>query len=384
MRYENYVMNMVAIKRTQNPFIIRGYAGPEYFCDREEETASLMSALDAGRDVVLVSPRRIGKTGLIHHLFHNLRRQSDIYTFYLDIFPTQNLSEFVQLFGETVLGRLDAPLEKAMQRVMTYVHSLVPKFSADPLTGSPVVSLDVAERDNKLTLREIFDYLKSSEKECYIAIDEFQQINEYPEKGVEALLRSYIQFLPNVHFIFAGSRQHMLQDMFLLPKRPFYQSAQVMNLQPLDREAYYRFCASKCLTKELFLDQDVFNALYDRYSGYTWYIQQVMNRLYQYEVSPVQELVDAAVREIVEEQADAYARLFNVLPSGCRRLLKAVSREGAVTGILSGSFIARHNLKAASSVQASLRKLTEIELVSKTADGYVISDRFMADWLRTL
>ena len=376
---------MNPVQKTQNPFIIRGYAGPEFFCDRQKETSALLSALDAGRDVVLVSPRRIGKTGLIHHLFHNLRIQSsDIHTFYMDIYPTQNLSDFVELLGETILGQLDAPMEKAMERVMRYVHSLVPKFSVDPQTGSPIVSLDTTERDNKATLKEIFEYLKSSEKQCYIAIDEFQQINEYPEKGVEALLRSYIQFLPNVHFIFAGSKQHMLQDMFLLPKRPFYQSAQMMDLHPLDREEYYQFSSRMCLRRSLVLDRELFYGLYERFSGYTWYIQQVMNRLYGFEVSPVQELVDFAVREIVSEQSDAYARLYNLLSAGCRKLMKAVAKEGYVKGILSGSFIARYGLKAASSVQTSLRKLLDNELISKTEDGYTISDRFMADWLRTL
>ncbi|MBF4213444.1 ATP-binding protein, partial [Pseudomonas donghuensis] len=76
------------------------------------------------------------------------------------------------------------------------------------------VTVDVSPTEEESTLKEIFDYLGSSEKRCYIAIDEFQQIAEYPEKGVEALLRSYIQFLPNVNFIFAGSKQHVMQEMF--------------------------------------------------------------------------------------------------------------------------------------------------------------------------
>lgn len=85
----------------------------------------------------------------------------------------------------------------------------------------PEVSIDIATDKEETTLKEIFNYLQSSEKRCYIAIDEFQQITEYPEKGVEALLRSYIQFLPNVRFIFAGSKQHVMQEMFLSTKRPF-------------------------------------------------------------------------------------------------------------------------------------------------------------------
>ena len=72
--------------------------------------------------------------------------------------------------------------------------------------------------------------MKLSGKRCYVALDEFQQIQYYPQEGLEALLRSYIQFLPNVYFIFSGSRQHMMEEMFLSANRPFFQSAMVMSL----------------------------------------------------------------------------------------------------------------------------------------------------------
>ena len=96
----------------------------------------------------------------------------------------------------------------------------------DELSGIPSVSLDIVPSKEEETLKEIFDYLRQSGRECYLAIDEFQQIMEYPEKGVEGLLRSYIQFLPNVHFIFSGSKKHLMEYIFFSIKRPFYQSTQ--------------------------------------------------------------------------------------------------------------------------------------------------------------
>ena len=114
-------------------------------------------------------------------------------------------------------------------------------FTFDELTGVPKVTIDVAPAEEENTLKEIFEYLGSSEKRCYVAIDEFQQIAEYQEKGVEALLRSYIQFLPNVNIIFAGSKQHLMQEMFTSSKRPFYQSTQLLTIGPVDREAYACF-----------------------------------------------------------------------------------------------------------------------------------------------
>lgn len=151
------------------------------------------------------------------------------------------MGDFVRLVANTVLGKLDTAPQKTLSRIGQFIRSCRPVFTFDELTGVPKVTIDVAPAEEENTLKEIFEYLGSSEKRCYVAIDEFQQIAEYQEKGVEALLRSYIQFLPNVNIIFAGSKQHLMQEMFTSSKRPFYQSTQLLTIGPVDREAYACF-----------------------------------------------------------------------------------------------------------------------------------------------
>ena len=197
-----------------NPFLITGYQGPDYFCDREKETASLMSALKNGRNVTLISPRRMGKTGLIKNVFYYIQKENkSAACFYLDIFSTQNLQEFVSLLGRSVLGKLDTLSQSALKSLFSFFKSCRPIVSADEITGMPSVTLDFIPERSEETLKEIFTYLNQSGVECYIAIDEFQQIIEYPEKGVEGLLRSYIQFTSNVHFIFSGSKKHLMESI---------------------------------------------------------------------------------------------------------------------------------------------------------------------------
>ena len=191
-----------------NPFLIVGYQGPEYFCDREKETEVILSALHNGRNITLVSPRRMGKTGLIKNVFYTLQeKEKNAKCFYLDIFSTQNLREFVALLGREILGKLDSLSQSTLKTLLSFFKSCRPVITMDELSGIPSVSLDIVPSKEEETLKEIFDYLRQSGRECYLAIDEFQQIMEYPEKGVEGLLRSYIQFLPNVHFIFSGSKK---------------------------------------------------------------------------------------------------------------------------------------------------------------------------------
>ncbi len=369
--------------KPNNPFLIVGYHSPEFFCDRETETATILDALKNGRNITLIAPRRMGKTGLICNAFHHLKEQkSDIVTLYMDIYSTQSIGDFVRLFANTVLGKLDAAPQKALNRISQFIHSCRPVFTFDELTGVPKVTIDVAPQDEKSTLKEIFDYLASSQRHCCIAIDEFQQIAEYPEKGIEALLRSYIQFLPNVNFIFAGSKQHLMQEMFTSSKRPFYQSTQLINIGSIDRETYADFAIGLFAQCSKLLPRDVFYAIYEMYDGHTWYIQYLLNRLYGYNQDVDMVMVSDAMEQIVSEQSYSYQTLLKSYSAGQVRLLKAIAREGCVKEILAGDFISRNRLRAASSVSASLKRLQDNELVYLTPQGYIIYDRFMREWLR--
>ncbi len=369
--------------KPNNPFLISGYHSPEFFCDRETETATMIDALHNGRNVTLIAPRRMGKTGLIRHAFYKLKEQEpDIVTFYMDIYSTQSLGDFVRLFANTVLGKLDAAPQKALSRITKFIRSCRPVFTLDQLTGVPQVTIDISPAEEESTLGEIFEYLASSEKRCYIAIDEFQQIAEYPDKGVEALLRSYVQFLPNVNFIFAGSKQHVMQEMFMSSKKPFFQSTQLLTIGIIDREKYARFAMDHFTKHGTCLPKEVFDRVYDRFDGHTWYVQSLLNRLYGYDRDVDIDLVEYAERQIISELSYSYADLLKAYAAGPVRLMKAIAKEGCVKEVLSGDFISRHRLRAASSVNSALKKLLDNELVYPSENGYIIYDRFMGEWLR--
>ena len=369
--------------RTNNPFLISGYHSPEFFCDRKNETNTIISALHNGRNVTLIAPRRMGKTGLIHHSFYNIKEENaEIITLYMDILSTQNLGDFVKLFAETVLGKLDSVPQKALSRIGKFIRSIRPVFTFDELTGLPQTSIDITSANEESTLKEVFNYLASSEKRCYIAIDEFQQITEYPEKGVEALLRSYIQFLPNVNFIFAGSKKHIMQKMFTSSTRPFYQSTQILNIGEIERREYANFAIENFAKKNLKISEDTFNAMYDKFEGHTWYIQNLLNRLYAYGEEVNLESVEFAINQVVSEYSYSYVDLLNSLTASNVRLIEAIASEECVKEIYAGEFISKYKLTGASSVSASLTKLEENEIVYKSEKGYIIYDRFMSEWLR--
>lgn len=336
------------MERLNNPFVIYGYKGAEYFCDRQKETETIMRALHNERNVALISPRRIGKTGLIHHAFAQITNEHpDIRCFYMDINATRNLQQFVELFAKTF-------------------------------------SITVSNDQKEESLKHVLDYLKDSDKRIYVAIDEFQQISEYPEKNVEALLRSHIQFIPNVVFVFAGSKQHIMAEMFTSAKRPFYQSSQMLSLSPIDKKVYCEFANNLMEKKCMKLSEDVFGYVYDVVDGQTWYVQHILNRLYDIGGEIDIRLVNDTIMTSVMEQEVAFLNYYESLTYNQSQLLLAIARDKAVESVLSQDFIHRHSLPASSSVSLALKALIEREFVYKYNGKFIIYDRFFAIWLRSL
>ena len=377
MRNADKMLNM------NNPFLIVGYQGPEYFCDREKETEVILSALHNGRNITLVSPRRMGKTGLIKNVFYTLQeKEKNAKCFYLDIFSTQNLREFVALLGREILGKLDSLSQSTLKTLLSFFKSCRPVITMDELSGIPSVSLDIVPSKEEETLKEIFDYLRQSGRECYLAIDEFQQIMEYPEKGVEGLLRSYIQFLPNVHFIFSGSKKHLMEYIFFSIKRPFYQSTQKLFLDKISKEVYFSFAHSFFEKEGKELPEEIFDKVYTWVDGHTWYVQYLLNRLFalpEKTLSP--ELLDSLMMEILQEEEYTYQTYFQLLTFNQIQLLKAIAKEGIVREVNAAAFIKKYDLKAVSNVNTSLRILIDKEFILRQPDGYIVYDRFMSIWL---
>ena len=365
--------------KLKNPFLTRGYAGPDYFCDREQETDKLLAAFENDRDVTLIAPRRFGKTGLIHHAFSRL--PEEFKGIYIDIFSTRSLSEFSALFASSVIGALDSKIETAMSSVARFFKSCRPTVVPQD-DGMPKFSFDLVPSNAEATINEAFEYLKAKDRRAVIAIDEFQQIDEYPEKGVEALLRSHIQFLPGVRFVFAGSRKHMMEEMFASPKRPFYQSTQILSLREIPRASYAAFAKRFFDNAGLPFDAGLFADAYRRFDGITWYVQAVMNRIWEMGegLSDVV-AIDAAIESLLGDQDLVFHDLLRSQSEGSQKMLLAIARAGAVAQPSSGAFVSSAGFRAASSAAFALNDLRERDLVYETDVGWVVYDRLFGLWL---
>ena len=367
-----------------NPFILYGYESEKYFCDRKSETENLKKMIVNGNNVALIAPRRIGKTGLIEHLFHQKEISRNYYTFLIDIYATKSMEELTLALSTSMLASLRPYGKKVMQNFVNFLTSLRTGVSFDAM-GNPSWNLEVGSiKHPHVTLDEIFQYISNSDKPCIVAIDEFQTISNYANVKAEALLRTYVQRCRNAQFIFSGSQRTMMSEIFTSPSRPFYQSTSMMNIGSIPADKYAQFAqkhfeeAGKTIRKETIL------SVYQQFEGITWYIQRMMNELFSI-TSPgsecTAEMTDTAIKNILRANEFAYQSTLFQLPPKQKELLVAICKEGKAKNLTSFSFIQKYHLPSSSSVQSAVKGLLDKNFVTSTLGIYEVYDKFFALWL---
>jgi uncharacterized protein len=376
-------MNM---KKPSTPFPVAGYYGPAYFCNREKETRILLSNVEGGLSTVLTAQRRIGKTSLIQHVLAKLPVGTQ--GIYLDILPTENMTGFLNELATAVIRNV-SDKRGFGRKIWDFIKSLRPSVSFDILTGSPQVSFTLKDQEVNNQIEGIFTFLEKQDEKFVIAIDEFQQILRYPEKNTDAWLRTIIQKMRNVVFIFSGSQQHLMNELFTIPSRPFYNSAGMLKIDRIARDIYAAFIAKKFTEKNRVQETRVISQIMDWTDGHTYYVQLLCNRLF---LSGVNEITEAIWKEeahrLLSEQEPVFFNYRGMLTSPQWQLLKAIALEGELFEPTGNVFIVRHSLGSPSTVLRSLQSLLRMELIylDYTTEGkqyYKINDLLFRRWVES-
>lgn len=371
-----------------NPFLVKGYVSPEYFCDREKETEGLLRNIQNGVDTTLISPRKYGKTGLILHLFDAIQREKLPYeTLYVDIFATRSLSDFIKVLAEAVMKKYPEKTHVG-SKFMAFISGLRPVISYDSLTGVPQIQINyqmTAEKEH--TLSGLLEFLDLQQIDIVLAIDEFQQIAEYPETNMEALLRTHIQQMHHTHFIFCGSKRTVMSEMFLNAKRPFFSSSRVMSLDKIDGETYKQFIRLQFEKGGISVDSEALEYIMEWTQGYTFYTQTVCNTVYGMMPPRVTiEVVRAACADILEGLTDNYMQYRELVTPAQWNFLIAVAKEGEVEQLSSTRFLSTYNIGGATSAKRMAQSLSEKELllpvVKSRKTAYKIYDVFFLRWIQ--
>ena len=373
----------------ENPFYITGIIPEPYFCDREKETTWFIRTLENKAHTLLTSPRRMGKTQLIRHVFEQPSIKDNCYTFYTDIYPTTSLHELVLFLSKEIYSVLVPKGKAVIDKFLAGLHSLAGSIGYDPISGLPTFDIKLGDiHAPELTLEEIFRYLEQADKPCVFAIDEFQQIALYPEKNVEALLRAHIQKMNNCLFIYAGSNRHILENMFNSAAKPFYNSAEQIYLDCIPKDVYTAFANEQFSKAGRKILPEAVSLAYDLFEGHTYYVHNVLHNAFAY-LNADKVIDESDIHEtlsnILEEKGRTFASVMNQLNFQQKEKLIAIAKEGKARGVTSVAFVKKHALKSPSSVQYAISALLDKQLLTyqneERTKTYSVSDRFLEMWI---
>ena len=370
----------------ENPFILEPYQSKAYFCDREKETEEIIRNITNGRNTTLISPRRLGKTGLIFRVFDEMMTKKLPYeTIYCDISDTLSLEEFIKVISDAVVSKLEK--QQKITAFFKTLKSVRPLLGIDPLTGSPQVSFTFADDSQKQsTLKEVMDYLERYPQKVVLAIDEFQQIREYNDVNMEAVLRKHIQHLHNVRFIYCGSKKHTMTDMFTNAKKPFYESTSFSYLSKLPVPVYSAFIKEKFESAGKTIDDDSIRFIIEWTKDHTYYTQRLCNEVFSLSGNViVRNDIVTAIQSILDSERDRFQEIRRLVTRSQWKMMEALAKEGSVSQITSSAFLSKYKISSGPTALRNIKALMdkELVLVMTTDDGtsYSVYNVFLSRYL---
>lgn len=373
-------------KQKKNPFKFGDPVEGDYYLPRKNLENTICQFLENRIHVVLIGPRRFGKTSFALNLLHRLEHQS--YTcLFVDIFNITSHKDFLQQVVRALNAKKNGKI--SLKSWWNSITKMRPKLTADFDThqGQPSLGLSFdssTEQDVKELIQDVLAGIEKLGKQVIFTIDEFQKISEINDEGwLEATLRTHMQQSRNTSFLFTGSRRSIIYDMLNNTSRPLYRSCQPIEFPAFGAEftdwIIHRFnhVGIKC-------DREAINHLRTLVHDSPNYVQMVCFHLVAQGVKHVKTKdVETTLNTIVRQNAYAYQTLLNTLTAVQQRALRLAAKEAKE--VFSKEFRTKYEIASGPALASSLKALKDKGILDEdgTRRGSVIfDDPLFAIWLK--
>jgi len=374
----------------KNPFQYGGIVRGPHFADRNAEIRELSREMENNNRVFLVSQRRFGKTCLLHRLKGTLEGKGTVCT-YIDLNAYPDLGGFAGAITTVTARALESNRDRLL-KIFSGFTRLRPKLSVDK-DGNLSAGLELAvnEKDALDALVEGMGHMgalaKKKNKKLVMIIDEFSDIEKYNGGTVEKALRSEVQKLGHVGFIFSGSEQSVMLAMIQNRDRAFYKLGRLMRLGPIKREAYARFILGWLQKGGYTVAEKGIERIFDIGEDVPYNIQRLCHTLWEtaLETKVVDaELIERSPAIIARQDSAHYEMVWQAATRAQQALLIALADEPQARPF-SKNFQMKYSIGPSSSIKASLTSLMKKGLLFKTVEGqYRFVDRFMPFWIEDM
>lgn len=366
-----------------NPFNYTGVVAGKAFCNRQRELSELLRLCRAGRNVLLYSHRRYGKTSLVQRVFAELTAgRPKTAGIHVDLYGTVSEKEFVDALLRAV-SRVEPTADRLVKTVKKFFSGLRLGVTIDPDTGAATLSVasepgkPEARLDSAMTVLERF----SQQRRLAVVFDEFQEVALYAESGFEKRLRAHIQHHANIAYVFCGSQRHLLNELFHEKYRAFYRIAESYPIGRIETGEYVAWASSLFAENGTTIDPDLLGDIVERCENHPMYVQQFLFHLWSCPL-PSSEELDRIEGEILRRNRNGYLNLWESLTLNQKKALKLVAATGG-RRMYNAEALHKVGFKTGSQLKRAIDALTARDILEKNR-VWKIQDVLFGRWVAQL
>ena len=367
---------------------VYGVAVSDYnFIGRERETKRLLDNFKGGINVILMSPRRLGKTSLVKHVCNKLD-DKDIITVYLDIFGCKSEYDFYNKLTAEVLKQTASKSELWFEEAKEFLYRLTPKISFSPEPNSDFsISLGITPKTH--TPEEVLQMAETiaikRKKRIVICIDEFQQIGEMANsKQIQARLRTVWQHQKHVSYCLFGSKHHLMSTIFLHRSMPFFQFGDTISLNKIATEDWVEYIVSHFADGKRTISHALAEEICKFTENYSAYVQQLawlVFTLKEEGETVTEDDVRQAENDLLATNNILFMQMIEPLSEFQLNFLRAIA-SGIKKDFGLSEVREEYNLGSYSNITRLKTALLERDLIEKQNTELVITDPIFAKWLK--
>ena len=353
------------------------------FTDREKETKRLKQDFENGQNVILISPRRMGKTSLVRRV-QSFVDKKNVAVVYIDAYDCRNEYEFYNKFATALMKQTAGKAEAVMKNIKEFLVRLSPKVGFSPDPNSEVsLSLGITPKDYSpeeiLQLPERM--AKKMGKHIVVCIDEFQQIGEFQDSlSVQKKMRGIWQLQNNASYCLFGSKKHLLANLFQNKRMPFYQFGDILFLQPISTEDWKPFIRGKFKEKNINISDALIEKICSTVQNQSSYVQQLASNVMLNATDTVTEqTLELAIEDMLNQNSLLFLQQLDGLTAYQMNFLKALA-HGVHDGFSSKEVLEKYDLGSKSNISRIKSVLIQKELIESLPSGITFADPVFELW----
>ena len=366
-------------------FVYGMSVGGDNFTDRIEETKRIKLDFENGINVILISPRRMGKTSLIKKVISEMD-SPEIKVVYMDIYDCRSEYDFYNRFAETMMKSTGNQLEQVMENIKRFLVRVSPKLSFSPEPNSEFsVSLGITPKD--YSPEEILDLPERIAKEqgirIVVCIDEFQQIGEFADSlTVQKRLRGVWQHHQHVSYCFLGSKKHLMENIFQSRRMPFYQFGEMLHLKCIPTEYWVPFICSRFEKYGKKISEEYVARICHTVKNYSSYVQQLAwNVMAETEIEVNEESFTEGFNALLEQNSSLFIQQTEGLTTYQLNFIRLLC-NGIHSGFNTQSVVEQYSLGSKSNVDRIKKCLIDRELITIEKEGVFLADCVFELWFK--